>query len=62
MNISTIMILAAGLGKRMGKYTKKIPKPLIKIKNVTLIEKTIKKLENNSFKKIVINIFYLKKK
>lgn len=62
MNISTIMILAAGLGKRMEKYTKKTPKPLIKINNETLIEKIIKKLEDNRFKKIVINIFYLKQK
>ena len=62
MNISTVMILAAGLGKRMGHYTKKNPKPLIKIGNETLIENTIKKLENNKFNKIVINIFYLKDK
>ena len=62
MNISTVMILAAGLGKRMGRYTKKNPKPLIKIGNETLIENTIKKLENNKFNKIVINIFYLKDK
>ncbi len=62
MNISTIMILAAGLGKRMNHYTKKNPKPLIKIGNETLIENTIKKLESNKFKKIVINIFYLKNK
>ena len=43
MNISTIMILAAGLGKRMKQYSKKIPKPLIKIGSETLIEKIIKK-------------------
>ena len=62
MKITTIMILAAGLGKRMKHYTKKVPKPLIKIGNETLIEKIIKKIEKNNFKKIVINIFYLKNK
>ena len=62
MNISTIMILAAGFGKSMKHYTKKVPKPLIKIGNKTLIERIIKKLENDGFKKIVINIFYLKNK
>ena len=62
MNISTIMILAAGLGKRMKHYTKKVPKPLIKLDNQTLIEKIIKKIEDSGFKKIVINIFYLKNK
>ena len=62
MDITTIMILAAGLGKRMKQYSKKIPKPLIKIGSETLIEKIIKKLEIQGFKKIVINIFYLKNK
>lgn len=62
MKITTIMILAAGLGKRMKHYTKKVPKPLIKIGNETLIEKIIKNIEKNNFKKIVINIFYLKNK
>ena len=52
------MILAAGLGKRMKQYTKKVPKPLIKLDNQTLIEKIIKRIENSGFKKIVINIFY----
>jgi len=62
MGISTIMILAAGLGKRMKLYTKNVPKPLIKIGGETLIEKMIKKLEIKGFKKVVINIFYLKNK
>ena len=62
MGITTIMVLAAGLGKRMKQYSKKIPKPLIKIGSETLIEKIIKKLEIQGFKKIVINIFYLKNK
>ena len=60
MKISTIMILAAGVGKRMGSYTNNFPKPLIKIKNDTVIEKIIKKVISNNFKKIIINLFYLK--
>ena len=52
MGISTIMILAAGLGKRMKLYTKNVPKPLIKIGGETLIEKMIKKLEIKGFKKV----------
>ena len=47
MNISTIMILAAGFGKSMKHYTKKVPKPLIKIGNETLIERIIKKLRQD---------------
>ena len=62
MKISTIMILAAGVGKRMGSYTNNFPKPLIKIKNDTVIEKIIKKVISNNFKKIIINLFYLKDK
>ena len=60
MNISNIMILAAGYGKRMKHYTKNVPKPLIKIKGTSLLETIVKKLEDYSFRKIVINIFYLK--
>lgn len=62
MSISTVMILAAGLGKRLRPYTNKVPKPLIKIGKYTLIEKIIKKLEKLKFKKIVINLHYLKEK
>ena len=34
MNIDNVAILAGGFGKRLGKITKKIPKPLIKVNNV----------------------------
>ena len=62
MNISTIMILAAGLGKRLRPYTSKTPKTLIKIGKYTLIEKIINEIEKNRFKKIIINLHYLKEK
>ena len=61
MKISTAMILAAGLGKRLKPYTNKTPKPLIKIGQDTVIEKIIKKLEKYGQKKIVINVHYLRK-
>ena len=54
MNISTIMILAAGLGKRMKHYTKKVPKPLIKLNNETLIEKIIKRIVKTTKKLILL--------
>ena len=60
MNISTIMILAAGLGKRLRPYTSKTPKTLIKIGKYTLIEKIINEIEKNRFKKIIINLHYPK--
>ena len=62
MNISTIMILAAGLGKRLRPYTNNTPKSLIKIGKYTLIEKIINEIEKNRFKKIIINLHYLKEK
>ncbi len=53
------MILAAGRGKRMMPLTKNIPKPLIKVQGLTLIEHSINTLKNTGISKIVINISYL---
>ena len=61
-NSLSIMILCGGKGERLRPITNNLPKPLIKIGSETLIEKIIKKLEINGFRKIVINIFYLKNK
>ena len=38
MNIDNVAILAGGFGKRLGKITKKIPKPLVKIGKKTIID------------------------
>ena len=54
-----VMILAAGKGERMGDLTKKIPKPLIKVRGKSLIEWHLEKLSSTGFKDIVINVCYL---
>ena len=59
MQIDTALILCAGFGKRLLPLTKKIPKPLLNIGESTLLEKTIKLIEQLKIKKIKINIFYL---
>ncbi len=53
------MILAAGRGKRMGKLTENRPKPLLKVGAKTLIEWQIKRLQDNGFEELVINVGYL---
>ena len=61
MKIRKAIILGAGFGKRMRPITKKIPKPLIKIKGVTLLENSIKFLCFLNIKHIVVNAHYLHK-
>ena len=58
--VKKAMILSAGFGKRINPLTLKIPKPLLKIKNETLLSNTIKILELFGVKEVVINVYYLK--
>ena len=53
------MILAAGLGKRMQPLTAKLPKPLLKVGEKTLIEHQIERLVAGGVSGVVINHFYL---
>lgn len=50
------MILAAGLGSRMGALTQSTPKPLLKIKQHYLIEYAIASVVRAGIKDIVINV------
>ena len=59
MQINTAIILCAGFGKRLLPLTRTVPKPLLKIGELTLLEKTIKLVEKLKIKRIKINIFYL---
>ncbi len=59
MKIDTAIILCAGYGKRLNPLTLKIPKPLIKLKDITLLENCINLLIKLKIKKIFLNTFYL---
>ena len=41
MKINTALILCAGFGKRLNPLTKKIPKPLLELNNITMLENCI---------------------
>ena len=60
MRINTALILCAGFGKRLNPITSNTPKPLLKIKNVSMLERCIYLIEKLGIQKIIINTFYLK--
>ena len=49
------LMLAAGMGKRLGKYTKGNTKCMLKIQDKTLIERAIEALLDAGIKRFVIN-------
>ena len=60
MKINTALILCAGLGKRLSPLTQKIPKPLLKLNNITMLENCINLAVKLEVKKIFLNTFHLK--
>ena len=59
MKVKTALILCAGYGKRLAPITDDIPKPLLKVKNVNLLDNTLKFVASIGINKIKINTFYL---
>jgi NDP-sugar pyrophosphorylase family protein len=53
------MILAAGLGTRLGAITQAKPKPLVEAGGITMLEHMIGKLKAAGVRSIVINLFHL---
>ncbi len=62
MKINTALILCAGYGKRLNPITLDIPKPLLKVNDLTLLDHCIQLIIKLKIKKILINTFYLKEK
>ena len=62
MQIKTAIILCAGFGKRLMPLTQNIPKPLIEINGITLLENTINLVKKLGTKSVKLNCFYLKNK
>jgi len=60
VKINTALILCAGFGKRLNPITLTKPKPLLEIKEVTMLEKSINLIKELGINKIFINTFYLK--
>ena len=58
----SVMILAAGYGKRLKPITNNLPKPLIKIGKKNMLQNTIDHLIKLNFNEIVINTHYFPEK
>ena len=54
----SVMILAAGYGKRLRPITENIPKPLIKVAGITLLQNTLDYVLKLNCDKIIINIHH----
>ena len=59
MKIKTALILCAGYGKRLAPITNDVPKPLLNVKNLNLLDNTLKFVQSVGITKLKINTFYL---
>ena len=58
INTNPVLIMAGGFGKRLGELTKNTPKPILKIGNEILLEKTLKDLRQQGFYNIFISVHF----
>ena len=59
MKIKTALILCAGFGKRLNPLTLKTPKPLLELRNITMLESCIDLIIKLGVEKIYLNTFHL---
>ncbi|MDO4943485.1 MAG: phosphocholine cytidylyltransferase family protein [Lachnospiraceae bacterium] len=58
--VKRAIIMAAGIGKRMQPVTLEIPKPLVKVNGVRMIDTVIRGLHENGIMEIYVVVGYLK--
>ena len=58
MKINQAVIVCGGYGKRLGKITLKTPKPLIKVKKLTVLDYIIKNLARFGVNKVILLCHY----
>ena len=56
------IILAAGMGRRLGEMTKENTKCMLSINGKRLIDRTLEQLANNGIQKVIIVVGYSAKK
>lgn len=56
------VILSAGMGTRLMPLTKEIPKPLLEVNGMTLLERMMKNLMNEDIKEFIVIVGYNKEK
>jgi MurNAc alpha-1-phosphate uridylyltransferase len=56
---STVMLLAAGLGKRMRPLTATRPKPLVEVGGRSLLDRALDRVRAAGVKRAVVNVHYL---
>ena len=53
-----VVLACGGLGTRLKKITKNLPKPLFLVKGKSTLERCIEQLENYNFQNVILTIGY----
>jgi len=60
MNITTAVIIAGGKGSRLEEHTEDLPKPLVPIGGIPILERILNWLKKNGIKRVIIGVAYKK--